>query len=216
MGREEAIARALNGHPLLRQKGLSAEDRRVDMVLAGQQYASTLSLSFSWSPRYPSSASNQPYKTDFGSSFSDLFKDGSGNDYSLAAGLTIHLYDGGTQKEGLAGKAALGAAADQGLLAQRQQVQDQVELALLQQQSLEEKVALLQEAASLAERRLATEQSLLAMGKSTDLAVASKAADIDARANELWRARADLYLTILDLHSLAGDDVAAIVQGNGK
>jgi outer membrane protein TolC len=216
LSREEAISRALSGHPLLREKGLTAEERRVDAVLAGQQYASTLSLSFSWSPRYPYSATNSPYMTDFNSSFSDLFKDGSGNDYSLAAGLTIHLYDGGSQKESRAGKTALGAAADQGLLAERQQVQDQVELDLLEKQSLEEKVALLQESASLTERRLATEQSLLALGKSTDLGVASKAADVDAGANDLWRARADLYLTILDLHSLAGDDVAKIVQGNGK
>jgi outer membrane protein TolC len=216
LGREEAISRALSGHPLLRQKGLTAEERQVDRVLAGQQYASTLSLSFSWSPRYPFNGSSSAYMTDFGSSFSDFFKDGSSNDYSLAAGLTIHLYDGGSQKEGRAGKAALGAAADQGLLAQRQQVQDQVELDLLQMKSLQEKVALLQEASSLADRRLATEKSLLAMGKSTDLDVASKAADIDARANELWRARADLYLTILDLHSLSGDDLAKIVEGNGS
>ena len=216
LSREEAISRALNGHPLLRQKGLTAEERRVDKVLAGQQYASTLSMSFSWSPRYPFNGSSSSYMTDFGSSFSDLFKDGSGNDYSLAAGLTIHLFDGGSQREGLAGKAALGMAAEQGLLAQRQQVRDQVELDLLQRESLEEKVALLQEAASLAERRLATEQSLLSMGKSTDLDVASKAADLDARANDLWRARADLFLTILDLHSLTGDDLAKIVEGNGK
>ncbi len=215
LGREEAVARAFSGHPLLREKGLTAEERRVDAILAGQQYASTLSLSFSWAPRYPFSTST-PYMTDFNSSFSDFFKDGAGNDYSLAAGLTIHLYDGGSQREGLAGKAALGAAADQGLLAQKQQVQDQVELDLLQMQSLQEKVTLLEESALLDERRLATEQSLLALGKSTDLAVAAKAADVDAGANELWRARADLYLTILDLHSLTGDDVAKIVQGNGK
>ncbi len=215
LGREEAVARAFSGHPLLRQKGLTAEERRLDTILAGQQYASTLSLSFSWSPRYPFTT-NTPYMTDFNSSFSDLFKTGAGNDYSLAAGLTIHLYDGGSQREGLAGQAALGAAADQGLVAQRQEVQDQVELDLLEMASLQEKVALLEESARLDERRLSTEQSLLALGKSTELAVESKAADVDAGANELWRARADLYLTILDLHSLTGDDVAKIVQGNGK
>ncbi len=214
LDRQHALDRALAGHPLLRQKALSAEEKRVDRVIAGQQFASTLSLSFSWSPRYPFDALNNPYTTtDLASSFSDLFGDGSGTNYSVAATLTIHLFDGGNGKESLAGAAALGAAAEQGLLAQRQAVQDQVELDMLQKASLEEKISLLADAADLANRRLATERSLLALGKSTDLDVASKSADAQARADDLWRARADLFLTILDLHSLAGDDLAGIIEG---
>ncbi len=212
-GRQETIDRALAGHPLLRQKNLAAEEKRIDTVLAGQQFASTLTLSFSWSPRYPFSSSSKPSMTDFSGSLKDLFGSGSGNDYSFSAGLTIHLFDGGSQKESLAGAAALGAAAEQGRAAQQQAVQDQVEIDLLQQASLAEKVALLKEASDLAERRLATERSLLQLGKSTDLDVASRAADTQARKDDLWRAQADLYLTVLDLHSLAGDDLAGIIEG---
>jgi outer membrane protein TolC len=215
--REQAIDKALGSHPLLRQKALAAEEKRVDTVIAGQQFASTLNLSFSWTPRYPFDASNNPYTTtDFAGSFTDLFGSGSGNQYSFAAGLTIHLFDGGSSRETVAGSAALRAAAEQSLTAQRQSVQDQVELDYMQRASLEAKVALLQDAADLAGRRLVTEKNLLALGKSTDLAVAEKAADAEARADDLWRAKADLFLVLLDLHALSGDDLAAVIERNAS
>jgi hypothetical protein len=44
--------------------------------------------------------------------------------------------------------------------------------------------------------------------------VASKAADAEARANELWRAQADQYLVVIDLYSLAGEDLRIIIEGN--
>jgi hypothetical protein len=93
-------------------------------------------------------------------------------------------------------------------------VRDGVELDLLKKASLEEKIALLIEASDLAGRRLATERSLLSLGKSTDLEVASREADAEAKVNDLWRARADLYLVILDLYSLAGEDLAKIIEGS--
>ena len=217
LGRQEAVDRALAAHPLLRQKSLSAEEKRIDTVLAGQQFASTLSLSFSWSPRYPFDAANNPHTTtDLGASFSDLFGSGSGSTYSLSAGLAIRLYDGGTQKESLAASAALAAAAERGLAAQAQAVRDQVELDFLQRASLERKISILSEAAGLAVRRLATERSLLTLGKSTENDVSSRAADAQARADDVWRARADLYLVLLDLHSLAGDDLVGIIEGKAK
>ncbi|MGA2975954.1 MAG: TolC family protein [Spirochaetia bacterium] len=217
MNRQQIMDKALSGHPLLLQKGLALEEKRVDKILAGEQYASSLTLSFSWAPRYPFDVTNYPYTaTDLAKSFTDLFQTGWGQDYIVAAGLTIHLFDGGRQTESSAGNTALAAVADQGLAAQRLAVQDQVELDLLQKVSLEQKIALLADASRLADRRLATEQNLLALGKSTELEVASKKADADAKADDLWRARADLYLTVLDLYSLAGVDIAKIIEGNGQ
>ncbi|HET6486256.1 MAG TPA: hypothetical protein VFH83_07535, partial [Spirochaetia bacterium] len=79
--------------------------------------------------------------------------------------------------------------------------------------SLDEKVTLLTQSLSLAQRRLTTEQSLLSLGKSTDVNVAAKEAEVDLSANDLWRARADLLLTVLDLESMAGEDLAPILEG---
>jgi outer membrane protein TolC len=216
---QEIGEKALSGHPLLRQKGLALEEKRVDEVLGGQRYASSLTLSFSFSPRYPYTQSStlfssSPYTSDFAASFADLFKPGWGQDYAISAGLTIHLFDGGQQEQNRAGAQAMSAIAEQGLLAQKQSVLDQVELDLSQKANLEEKVALLREAARLAERRLATECRLLSLGKSTDLAVAARSADAEAAAIDLWRASADLYLTVIDLYSLAGEDLEKIIEGN--
>ena len=71
----------------------------------------------------------------------------------------------------------------------------------------------MREAERLAERRLATEQRLLSLGKSTDLAVAERSADAESKAIDLWRASADLYLTVIDLYSLAGEDLQNIIEG---
>lgn len=215
--RDEIAQKALAGHPLIRAKGLSAEEKRVDDVLAGQQYAATFNLSLSLSPRYPFDAANSPYTTtDVGASFADLFKDGAGQDYALSAGLTIRLFDGGKQEQSRAGNRALAAIADQGLIAQRQAVLDQLDLDLMQKAALEEKITLLEESVSLGEKRLANERNLLARGKTTEREVAAKRADSEARANELWRARADLLLTVLDLYSLAGEDLAKTIEGTRK
>jgi hypothetical protein len=54
------------------------------------------------------------------------------------------------------------------------------------------------------------------MGKSTDLDVASREADAEAKANDLWRAQADLYLASLDLAALAGRDLAALIEGKAE
>ncbi len=209
----QVLDRALANHPLLAQRALVAEERRLDEILGGQASASTLSLSFSYAPRYPYTASPPYMTTDVGSSFGDLFGTGSGQDYSLALGLTIHLFDGGKAAENKAAAQAVSAAADQSTLAQRQAIQDQVELDLLQKASLEEKVTLLTQSLSLAQRRLATEQNLLDLGKSTDVNVAAKEAEVDLSANDLWRSRADLLLTVLDLESLAGEELAPILEG---
>ncbi|HET6484984.1 MAG TPA: TolC family protein, partial [Spirochaetia bacterium] len=109
---DRILDRALANHPLLVQKGMVAEERRLDEVLGGQASASTLSLSFSYAPRYPFSTT-VPYMTTFPNSFSDLFASGSGQDYSLSAGLTIHLFDGGKAAQNKAAAQAVSAAAAQ-------------------------------------------------------------------------------------------------------
>jgi outer membrane protein TolC len=215
LGRQEVIDKALAGHPLLQQKGLAAEEKRLDKILGGQQFASSLNLSFAYSPRYAYDPNNNPYtSSSFASSFGDLFANGAGQDYSLSIGLTVHLFDGGRQSQTWRGNTALGNAAEQSASAERQAILDQVELDLLSKASLEQKVSLLKGAADLAQRRLATEQSLLALGRSTDVNVAQKAVEADARANELWRAQADLYLTVIDLNLLAGESLQKIIEGN--
>ncbi len=212
--RDELVGAALSASPAIIQQILSAEEKRVDDILAGQKYASTLSLSFSYSPRYPFDATPPYTTTDFGHSFSDLYGTGSGTDWSFSAGVTIHLFDGGQARETHAANTSLATVGQNSLTSQRQSIQDQLDLDLQSMENLKEKTALLSDSVELASLKLDTEQNLLSLGKSTQLGVDSKRADRDARINDLWRARADLLLVTMDIASLTGKDISSLIQGS--
>jgi outer membrane protein TolC len=216
MGREEAMAKAMGNHPQIQKLSLDAEARKISDILAGQSYASNLSLSFSYAPRYPFSSSTSAYTTDFDHSFSDLYGTGSGTDWSLSANLTVHLFDGGKQQADRAANAAAIKMAQDSVLSQQQSIQDSVDIDLMQKANLEEKISVLVDAVELSRLRAQTEASLLALGKSTDLDVRGKRADFEMKQNDLWRARADLFLTVIDLNALAGEDLAHIIQGKAQ
>jgi outer membrane protein TolC len=210
---EELFAKAALAHPLIQQGALASEEKGLDDILAGQRSASTLSLSFSYSPRYPFATTADPLKKDFVGSFAELFRDGWGQDYSLSANLGVKLFDGGKRKEEREGARALQKLANESLAAQRRAVRDELEAALMRRANLEEKTALLSDSLDLAERRLQTEISLLSLGRSTDLDVQSRRVEREAKANELRKARADLFLVQLTLASAAGEDLATLIEG---
>jgi outer membrane protein TolC len=216
MGRDEVMSKAMGNHPMIQKLSLDAEARKISDVLAGQSYASNLSLSFSYAPRYPFSSSTSAYTTDFDHSFSDLYGIGSGTDWSLSANLTVHLFDGGKQQADRAANAAAIKMAQDNVLSQQQSIQDSVDIDLMQKANLDEKISVLVDAVELSRMRAQTEASLLALGKSTDLDVRGKRADFEMKQNDLWRARADLFLTVIDLNALAGEDLAHIIQGKAQ
>jgi hypothetical protein len=92
-------------------------------------------------------------------------------------------------------------------------VRDELEAALMRRANLEEKTALLSDSLDLAERRLQTEINLLSLGRSTDLDVQSRRVEREAKANERWKARADLFLVQITLASAAGEDLATLIEG---
>jgi outer membrane protein TolC len=206
--------KAMVNHPLIQQQSLAAEEKRLLGINDGQKYASTLSLGFTFAPRYP--FASDAVDMDFPTSVSRLFETGGGQMFTFSAGLTIHLFDGGQASEARAADAALAATAENSLISQRQAIRDQLELDLLKKENLEERIPMLESAVDLSKRRLESESSLRALGKTTDLAVDSKRADYEAKQNDLWRARADLMLVSLELASLTGDDIATLIQGNSK
>ncbi len=200
---------ALTANASVRQGSLAVEERAADDVIAGQRYAANLTLSLSVAGRRKDGLSEQT----FGQSFSDLFADGAGVDWTASANLAIPLYDGGSRREQKAVSAALTASVGRALESRRQAVLDDLAAALERRAILEERVALLAEAVDLAARRLADERGLLSLGRSTDNDVDARVIDGEAKQNDLWGARADLLLANLDIASLAGDDLAVILEG---
>ncbi len=214
--RDDAIAKAMANHPLIRKLSLDAEGKKVADILAGQAYASSLSLSFSYWPRYGSGSILSSPTFDLGDSFTNLYSNGAGSNFSLSANLTLHLFDGGKQQADRAADAAAIKLAEDSVLSQQQSIQDSVDIDLMQKANLEEKISVLVDAVELARMRAQTEASLLGLGKSTELEVQGKQADYEAKQNDLWRARADLFLTVVDLNALAGEDLAHIIQGKAQ
>jgi outer membrane protein TolC len=200
---------ALAANASILQGSLAVEERAADAVLAGQRYAANLSLSLSVAGRREAGLSERT----FGQSFADLFAADAGVDWTASANLAVPLYDGGSRREQKAASAVLTESVGRALEGRRQAVLDDLAAALERRAILEERVVLLAEAVDLASRRLADERSLLSLGRSTDNDVDARLIDVEAKGNDLWRARADLLLANLDIASLAGDDLAGILEG---
>ncbi len=200
---------ALRANASILQGRQAVEERGIDDVLAGQRHAASFTLSFSVAGRRDAGLSQRT----FAESFSDLFADGAGVDWTAAAGLNVPLYDGGSAREDRAVSEALTAAVLKGLESRRQTVLEDLADALERRSILEERVGLLGEAVVLSSRRLATEENLLGQGRSTDNDVEARRLDAEAKANDLRQSQADLLLANIDIASLAGDDLAGIVKG---
>ncbi len=210
----DLASRAMANHPLIQQQVLAAEEKRLLGVISGQKYASNLSLGFSFAPKYP--GLSETSGMDFGTSFSRLFESGWEQDFGFSIGLTLHLFDGGQGGESRAANDALAASAELQLAAQRYSVRDQLEQDMLKKANLEERIPVLEIAVDLAKRRLDVEAGLLALGRTTELKVDEKRVDHETKQNDLWKAQADLAYVTLELSSLAGDDIAQIMQGTTK
>lgn len=200
---------ALRTNASIAQSSLALEERRAEDILAGQQYASTLTLSVSVAGRRADDLSGRT----FGQSFTDLVADDAALDWTAAVNLAVPLYDGGKRREDRAAAAALTASVVKGHESRERAVREDLAAALERRSILDERVALLARAVELANRRLATEGSLLAQGRSTDNDVEARRLEVEANENDLRQARADLLIANLDIASLAGDDLAAVVKG---
>ena len=209
---EQAGAEALTAHPLIVQNGLSLEEKSIDRILGGQAHAANVSLAFSLAPRYP----NERTDTSFGGSISELFGTTAGIDYSLSLGASIPLYSGGKKAADEQASLALEAIAAQNLSIRRKAVASDVRSLFIKKENLEAKARLLEDNAELARRRLQMEEELLALGKSTDLDVLSRQIELERKRIEAWRARADLYLDILELYRSMGRELREIVKGQQR
>jgi outer membrane protein TolC len=204
----ELRERALENHPLVRQEILLLQERRDERILAGQRHASNLSLGFGLTPLYPEDRTDE----GFAGSFSELFGEGASLDYRFSIGLSIPIYEGGKEAYEAQGNRSLEAMAEQNLQLRKKAIVQELSSLELKRQNLEQRVELLQDNAGLLERRTEIERSLLGLGRSTELEVAGRQVEAEAKGNELEQARAELLLTVLKLYALAGEDLQKIVE----
>jgi outer membrane protein TolC len=209
LDRDEIEKRALARNPVVQGGAMSLEGKKLDKTIAGQQDATTLTLSFGVQPRYPSSREDTSLK----GSFSELAGEDASIDWIFGVGVTVPVYRGGKQRYTAESADALERIAGENLILSRKQVTGDIQSLFLTRQNLEEKASLLENNADLLARRVEIEKGLLALGKSTDLDLASRELDLEAKRVEAWKARADLVVAVLSLYVQAGEDLQRVIEG---
>jgi outer membrane protein TolC len=207
--RDEIVRQATARHPGIQADTLDLEGARLDRTIAGQQDATTVSLSFAFQPKYPATRTD----TTFAGSFTDLGKDNASVDWTFGVGVSVPIYRGGRRAADAQSADARERMAADTLLLAKQQVSGDVDASLLTRSNLEAKVKLLASNADLLARRVEIERGLLALGKSTDLDVEAREIDLESKRAELWKAKADLFVSIINLYALAGEDLQRIIEG---
>ena len=144
-------------------------------------------------------------------SFTDFFSDEAEMNYRMSVGLQVPLYNGSKARYEREMGLASEYIARRNLELRKAAVIQDLQSLLLRKTNLEEKIRLLSDNAKLVERRVEIEKQLLDLGKSTDQEVKSVELDFTVKTDDLWNARKDLFLLLLDIHDLIGNDIAGIL-----
>ncbi len=196
------VVEARANNPTVRQDRLSLEKAQAEAILSGRADAPNLDLALTLLPQYNVGPQNLP--TEFGDSFSSFFTDGTDLDLSLSIGLEIPLYNGkkATYREQV--NTAAERIARETLEASLRNVRNTYEALILRQRIVQDRIELLEKNIELKARMTADEQRKLEVGLGTALRVESARLELIQVQNELWQARADLFLNSLDLLALSG------------
>jgi outer membrane protein TolC len=204
---DELAGMALEQNRAVLQEALNLEQKQIDLKTSGVNHAPTLKFSFALFPSYPAGRDDK----SFSSSFTDFFSDEAEMNYRMSVGLQVPLYNGSKARY----EREMGLASEHiarlNLALRKAAVIQDLQSLLLRKSSLKEKIRLLADNAKLVERRVEIEKQLLDLGKSTGQEVKSVELDFTVKTDNLWNARKDLFLLLLDIHDLIGNDIAGIL-----
>ncbi len=204
---DELAGMVLERNQAVLQEALNLEQKQLDVKTSGVNYAPTLKLSLALFPSYPAGRDDK----SFSSSFTDFFSDEAEMNYRMSVGLQVPLYNGSKARYEREMGLASEYIARRNLELRKAAVIQDLQSLLLRKTGLEEKTRLLADNVKLVERRVEIEKQLLDLGKSTDQEVKSVELDFTAKTDDLWNARKDLFLILLDIHDLIGNDIASIL-----
>jgi len=202
------VEEAKSENPTVLQNRLALEQIQAQSILSGQSDTANLSLALTLLPQYAGAT-----PTDFGESFASFFTEGTELDWSVSVGLEVPLYNGGKkalrERINAAGERIARESVDAGL----RDVRNTYEALILRQRIILDRIELLDKNIVLKRRAAEDEQKKLEVGLGTDLRVESARLELMQVENEMWRARADLFLNSLDLFNLSGRSLIEILAG---
>jgi outer membrane protein TolC len=202
------VAEARTNNPTVRQDRLSLEQTAARSIVSGLSDAPNLSIALTLVPQYQGAT-----PTELGGSFSSFFTDGTELDWSIALGLEVPLYNGGKASYRERVNTASERIAKVTLDASLREVQNTYDALILRQSIIQDRIELLEKNIELKIRTTADEQRKLEVGLGTPLRVESARLELLQVENELWQARADLFLNSLDLLNLSGRSLDESLAG---
>jgi outer membrane protein TolC len=204
----EVVGEARTNNPSVRQDRRSLEQTEAQSILSGRSDAPNLNLALTLLPQYRGAT-----PTGLGDSFSSFFADGTELDWSVGIGLEVPLYNGGKRVYREQVNAASESIARETLDASLREVQNTYESLILRQRIIQDRIELLAKNIGLKSRTAADEARKLDVGLGTPLRVESARLELLQVENELWQARADLFLNTLDLLNLSGRPLEDALTG---
>jgi outer membrane protein TolC len=205
----------IQNNPELQKLWLSAEDARLTEIINGNKNSPTMTTSFRIAPTYPSDRMrNLP--SDFSSSFSDFFDDDAGTEFSLKIELNVPLYNGRKRTYTENEDTALLNIAEEKLKLKAETLIIEYQSLLIKRENIEEKLILLKDNIDLIDSRVEIMRKLLEVGETTDMDLIEVEIDLLEKVNELKQAQAELFITDLDLLTVAGIDLGAVFLGDDK
>jgi outer membrane protein TolC len=196
----ELVAEARTNNPTVRQHRLSVEQAEAHTILSGRIDAPNLSVALALLPQYK--AVDTP--TTFGDSFASFFTDGTTLDCYISVGLDIPLYTGGKRGYREQVNAESERIAREILRASLRDVENTYTELMLRQSIIQDRIQLLEKSIELKTRTAADETRKLEGALGTLLRVESARLELLQVENDLWEARARLFLNSLDLLNLSG------------
>ncbi|HUV07632.1 MAG TPA: TolC family protein, partial [Spirochaetia bacterium] len=196
-------------NPAIRQTELAAEDARLNRIIDGANDASTLTLSFTVSPRYPYSRPG----SKFLESFTDFADEMAGYDLGIKSELKVPLYNGAKWKHRVAADRATELSLQQEAAYQKSNLLQALRMLLLRRENLQERILLLEDNIKLKKKQAEVGRALVEVGQIAELDVIEIEIEYFVKENELEKAKMDLYLTTLDILSLMGRDLGEVIVG---
>jgi outer membrane protein TolC len=202
------VEEAKTDNPTVRQDRLSLEQAQARAILSGRTGAPNLNVALTLLPQY-----EEGTPTDLGQSFSSFFTEGTQLDWSLSIGLVVPLYDGNKSKYREQVNSAAERIARETLDASLRDVQNTYEALMLRQKIIRDRIGLLEKNVALKSRTVSDEEKKLEVDLGTALRLESARLELLQVQNDLWQARADLFLNSLDLLGLSGRQLEEALRG---
>ena len=206
---------SIQNNPEIIKLRLSVEDARLNRIINGNKYSSTLTTSFSIAPRYSLDRINN-LPSDFASSFTDFFEDDAGTEFSLTIELDIPLYNGKKRYYTENEDSAIENIALEELQLKTSSLIIEFQSLSIKQDNLGEKIILLENNIELIEKRVEIMRRLFEFGETTELDLIEVEIDLLEKNIELKETQAELFTTSLDIFSITGNDLSGVFLSEEK